>query len=431
MGRTPALDDALPATGRLRVLDGLRFAAALAVVLFHFTGRDSIAWPEDVREVFPFLSRITVYGGFGPYLFFMISGFVVLMSAWGRPVHSFVASRVGRLYPAYWVAVLLTAAVLFLNQGLIDRWGSLGPSGVAMNLTMFQSAFGVPHVDGVFWTLWVELKFYLLLALLAMAGITRGRLLALCLIWPVAGALAAQAGSPLLVAALEPVYAPFFCIGILLYLVHREGWSASSGLLLALNYCFALYTCSSYFVPWTLGVAGSGISFRGVAVLLTLSILAIGLATLTRLDRLDWRWLTFLGALTYPLYLVHQVPGWCSSTASHPCSRRTSPSAWCSRSSSRRPTWCTGSSSGRWVAGCAAPSNGTSRGTRRGAPCHVTTPRSRRRGPSRPCPSRACPGAPSPGTQHTGSRPQPEAAGGRSWMRSIVAVVEIDGVRGK
>ena len=308
------LDDAPPATGRLRVLDGLRFAAALAVVLFHFTGRDSIAWPEGVREVFPFLSRITVYGGFGPYLFFMISGFVVLMSAWGRPVHSFVASRVGRLYPAYWVAVLLTAAVLFLNQGLIDRWGSLGPSGVAMNLTMFQSAFGVPHVDGVFWTLWVELKFYLLLALLAMAGITRGRLLALCLVWPVAGALAAQTGSPLLVAALEPVYAPFFCIGILLYLVHREGWSASTGLLLALNYCFALYTCSSYFVPWTLGVAGSGISFRGVAVLLTLSILAIGLATLTRwldrLDRLDWRWLTFLGALTYPLYLVHQVPGW-------------------------------------------------------------------------------------------------------------------------
>lgn len=305
MGSTPG-----PATARLRALDGLRFVAALAVVLFHFTGRDSIAWAEGVRDVFPFLSRITVYGGFGPYLFFMISGFVVLMSAWGRPVHAFVASRVGRLYPAYWVAVLVTAAVLFLNQELIDRWGSLGPSGVAMNLTMFQSAFGVPHVDGVFWTLWVELKFYLLLALLAMAGITRGRLLALCLVWPVAGALAAQTGAPLLVAVLEPVYAPFFCIGILLYLVHREGWSASTGLLLALNYCFALFTCSSYFVPWTLGVAGHGISFRWVAVLLTLSVLAIGLATLTRLSRLDWRWLTFLGALTYPLYLVHQVPGW-------------------------------------------------------------------------------------------------------------------------
>ncbi len=77
------------------------------------------------------------------------------------------------------------------------------------------------------------------------------------------GALAAQGGNALLVALLEPVYAPFFCIGILLYLVHREGWSGTAGLLLALNYCFALWMCSSHFVPWTLAVAGSPISFRG------------------------------------------------------------------------------------------------------------------------------------------------------------------------
>ena len=85
---------------RLHALDGLRFAAAMAVVLYHYTGRDSPAWGGSVQEVFPRLSHLTLYGGFGPYLFFMISGFVVLMSAWGRPVHSFVASRVGRLFPA-------------------------------------------------------------------------------------------------------------------------------------------------------------------------------------------------------------------------------------------------------------------------------------------------------------------------------------------
>ena len=87
--------------GRLRVLDGLRLVAALAVVAFHYTGRDNPAWGESVRTVFPTLSPVTLYGGFGPYLFFMISGFVILMSTWGRPVHSFVASRVGRIYPAY------------------------------------------------------------------------------------------------------------------------------------------------------------------------------------------------------------------------------------------------------------------------------------------------------------------------------------------
>jgi peptidoglycan/LPS O-acetylase OafA/YrhL len=295
---------------RLRLLDGLRFVAALSVVLFHFTGRDSVAWAESVRDVFPFVSQFTIYGGFGPYLFFMISGFVVLMSAWGRRVPAFIASRVGRLYPAYWVAVLVAAVVLVLNQHIIDRWDSLGFPGVALNLTMFQSAFGVGHVDGVFWTLWVELKFYLLLVVMICIGITRARLLALCLVWPVAAALAARTDAVLLAQLLEPHYAPFFCIGILLYLVYREGWSGPTALLLVLNTCFALWVCAAHYIPWSVAVAGAPVSMRGLAVLLFLCIGAVAAATLTPLRRVDWRWLTLLGALTYPLYLVHQVPGW-------------------------------------------------------------------------------------------------------------------------
>jgi peptidoglycan/LPS O-acetylase OafA/YrhL len=296
--------------GRLRVLDGLRFFAAFAVVMFHFTGRDSVAWAENVEGVFPFLSRFTAYGGFGPYLFFMISGFVVLMSAWGRPVHSFVASRVARLFPAYWVAVVVAGFVLFFNQQTIPTWKSLEFSGVALNMTMFQSAFGVDHVDGVFWTLWVELKFYLLVGLLALIGITRKRLLALCLVWPVLGALAVGTNATFVGSLLEPNFAPFFCIGILIYLVHREGWSAFTGLLLALNFSIALWVCDAYYIPVAEKFGGAHLTFGWVALLLTLSVAALAAATLTRLSRVNWRWLTFLGALTYPLYLIHEVPGW-------------------------------------------------------------------------------------------------------------------------
>jgi peptidoglycan/LPS O-acetylase OafA/YrhL len=296
--------------GRLRVLDGLRFFAAFAVVIFHFTGRDSVAWGESVEVVFPFLSSFTAYGGFGPYLFFMISGFVVLMSAWGRPVHSFVASRVARLYPAYWIAVVVTGTVLFFNQDVLNTWERLEFSGVAMNMTMFQSAFGVGHVDGVFWTLWVELKFYLLVGLMALIGITRKRMLALCLAWPVMGALAVGTNATFLGSLLEPNFAPFFCIGILIYLVYREGWSACTGLLLALNYSLALWVCDAYYIPVSEDYHAAPITFGWVALLLTLSVAALAAATLTRLNRVDWRWLTLLGGLTYPLYLIHEVPGW-------------------------------------------------------------------------------------------------------------------------
>jgi peptidoglycan/LPS O-acetylase OafA/YrhL len=292
------------------VLDGLRLVAALAVVAFHYTGRDNPAWLESVRTVFPTLSPVTLYGGFGPYLFFMISGFVVLMSAWGRSVPAFIASRVARLYPAYWVAVIVTAAVLVNQRDFIPMWDQLQLPGVVLNLTMFQSAFGVGHVDGVYWTLWAEMKFYLLLVAMALIGITRQRMLALCLAWPVLGALADRTQSPLLVELLQPDYAPFFCIGILLYLVYRGGWSAGPVLLLGLNYVFALWSCASYYMPWSVHVAGAGVSFRGLAVLLTLSIIAIVVATLTPVARIDWRWLTVAGALTYPLYLLHEYPGW-------------------------------------------------------------------------------------------------------------------------
>ncbi len=312
MGETVgSMGDATPTVdgGRLRALDGLRFAAAAAVVAFHFTGRDNPGWGESVREVFPRLSRLTVYGGFGPYLFFMISGFVVLMSAWGRPVPAFIASRVGRLFPAYWVAVVLIAAVLLVAP-VMPVWAEIGLPGVALNLTMVHSAFGVAHVDGVFWTLWVELKFYLLLALLGLVGITRGRLLLLCLVWPVLGAMAAQSGSYLLVTLLEPTYAPFFCIGMLLFLVRRHGWDLPVALLLGLNVLGALWICRAHYIPWSVTVAGAGVSMRALALLLFLCIGALVLATLTPVARLDWRWLTTAGALTYPLYLVHEIPGW-------------------------------------------------------------------------------------------------------------------------
>lgn len=296
--------------GRLALLDCLRFVAAMAVVLFHYTGRDSVAWAESVRTVFPTISRFTLYGGYGPYLFFMISGFVVLMSAWGRSVPSFVASRIGRLFPAYWFAVVFTAGVLLLDRDLTPFWGEAGFSGVALNLTMLQSAFGVGHVDGVFWTLWVELKFYVLVAVLTHVGLTTRRVLALCVAWPVLGAVAAQTGTAWAVALLEPTYAPFFCIGVAVYLVHRNGWSLLTALALALNYLAALWTSTTYYVQWSIDVAGAGVSRRGIAVLLTACVVALLLVTLTRLSRVSWRWLSLLGALTYPLYLVHEVPGW-------------------------------------------------------------------------------------------------------------------------
>lgn len=302
--------DFAPSKERLVVLDGLRFVGAMLVVLFHFVGRPSPAWGTDPAIVFPTLSGLAQYGSLGVYLFFIISGFVILMSLFGRTAAGFAASRIGRLYPAYWFAVLTTGALLLVDRGFNAATSDVRLPDVIVNLTMLQSAWGAPHVDGVYWTLWVELKFYLLLGLLALVGVTRKRVLLLCAFWPVAGALAASTGSGFVTALLEPDFAPFFALGMLIYLVWQEGWTPVTVLLILLNWAFAMRVAYSFILPWNVDIADNALPYPAVAVILTLMLLAVMAATLTPLSNVRLPILTFVGALAYPLYLMHELWGW-------------------------------------------------------------------------------------------------------------------------
>src|SRR5919107_710547 len=209
---------------RLGMLDVLRFVAAFAVLGFHFLARDSPAWGGSAPDQVAGVGQWAAYGRLGVPLFFVISGFVILMSSWGKDVPTFAASRVARLYPAYWVSVVLSVAISFvLWPAYATFFGKVAPSDAVLNLTMAQQAFGADSVSGVYWTLWYEARFYLLIALLVLVGMTRGRVLAFAALWPVLGAVADQAGSDLLTTLLLPTYAPFFAGGMLIYVLYRAG----------------------------------------------------------------------------------------------------------------------------------------------------------------------------------------------------------------
>ena len=87
---------------RLAVLDGLRFAAAAAVLVYHFVAVNHHAWGARTSTSLPDAQAVTAYGSFGVQLFFVVSGFVILMTAWGRAVRRYVASRPGPRVPADW-----------------------------------------------------------------------------------------------------------------------------------------------------------------------------------------------------------------------------------------------------------------------------------------------------------------------------------------
>jgi peptidoglycan/LPS O-acetylase OafA/YrhL len=291
---------------RLLALDGLRLAAALMVCLYHYAGRGGVvsaSWHQNPDHVFPTLSRAAVYGCLGVQFFFVISGFVICMSSWGRSLGDFFRSRVARLYPAYWVALaLITVASVALPAVVhpvrLDQF--------LVNLTMLQQPLGVPRVLGVCWTLWVEVRFYALFALLVvLPGVTYRRVVLFCSVWTMAAVLSTATGGAWAELVVMPTYAPYFVGGLALYLVHRFGNGLLPWGIVALSWILGMRTASQ-----GLWHPGSPRDPYVVMLLVTLAFAAVAAVAAGWTRWAAWPWLTTAGALTYPFYLIHEHLGW-------------------------------------------------------------------------------------------------------------------------
>ncbi|MFD9319698.1 acyltransferase family protein [Streptomyces sp. NPDC060053] len=298
------------AESRLRALDGLRLLAALMVCFYHYAGKNgevAQSWHQSPGQKFPTLSQFATYGSLGVQFFFLISGFVICMSSWGRSMGDFFRSRVARLYPAYWAAiVLVTAAGLILPVVA----SPLRSDEILTNLTMLQQPMGVPRVLGVDWTLWVEVRFYALFALFVVwRGVTYRRVVTFCILWTLAGVFARVADNPLTDELVMRDHAPYFIGGLAFYLIHRFG----NDLLLwgIVGFSFLLGQRYSVTALWHPGPQGQFHRSPYVIELIVLvAFVAVGAVAVGWTSRANWRWLTVAGALTYPFYLIHEHLGW-------------------------------------------------------------------------------------------------------------------------
>lgn len=138
---------------RLHELDALRGLAAMMVVICHCT---------LLNPGFTFK-----YGGVGVDLFFIISGFVIFMTLnTVKTGREFIIKRFARLYPVYWVCLTLTMILMVCE--LYFRNTLPQPElwiDYAAGLTMLQRFVGRNDLDGPYWSLAVELVFYLLIFL--------------------------------------------------------------------------------------------------------------------------------------------------------------------------------------------------------------------------------------------------------------------------
>ncbi|MEV5544146.1 acyltransferase [Saccharopolyspora shandongensis] len=289
---------------RLHEIDLLRITAALAVVFYHYTFSGFAKGQTGVA--FPTAGEFSRYGYLGVDLFFVISGFVVLLSALNRSPEKFVISRIVRLYPAFWVSVTLTSIVSVLfSQGMFQ----VSPLQYLANVTMFNPVFGVDNIDVVYWTLWAELRFYVIIFVLTCIGITRRRLLTVMWAWLAATFLLESGLLPLglsavLDYAVQSQYSHYFIAGMALCLVYRFGPSWSSWAIVAVALGNAVYRG----VPFSGDVAVRYRVDLNPAVVVTVIaaiFLLIALVALGVTSRIAKPWFATAGSLTYPLYLIH------------------------------------------------------------------------------------------------------------------------------
>lgn len=301
---TPQTTDTKAASHRFYDIDLLRFLAALVVVLYHYTFRGYAA--DQLSPIaFPQLSEVFRYGYLGVDLFFIVSGFVIMLSAQGRSASAFTISRIARLYPGYWVCVSMTALTIYLFGG--DRF-DLQLNQYLVNLTMLQEFVHVRSIDGVYWTLAVELRFYFLVFLLIVSGQLKRAEPFMAAWFLITCYLLLSNTNNIFTLLLIPRWSFYFIAGALFYQVYVHGTSRFRVGLIALCYLGAVWQ-SRHQLPIAATRYATELDPLIIGLLIGLMFALFSAIALRKTHFISHPFLYYLGILTYPLYLLHENIG--------------------------------------------------------------------------------------------------------------------------
>jgi exopolysaccharide production protein ExoZ len=283
----------------------LRAIAALLVVGFHF--REML----DAHRLLPgLLNQILNFGYFGVDVFFVLSGFVVAISA-NRSVQSpreakfFLLQRYARIFLGYWPALFLLYIALNIAQRPPD-------SSLALTSIFLLSPQHTKNWLNVAWSLSYELYFYLLVVALFLVVPPAKRLIAALAMtvfvfaWNWLFFLFAPA---LVFGGTQPgefwlsgLVAEFFCGVVLALLLERwkmpaVGLIVAGSVLLVIGLSMGVrdpaYASISLFRALSFGCAGLGCV-----------VLACGLE---RSSIKPPHWLVAIGDASFSLYLLHII----------------------------------------------------------------------------------------------------------------------------
>ena len=295
-------------SARLAFADGIRGLAALWVVLFHASEGGHLA---HLKAVLPlWLARLLFdWGHLGIAIFFVLSGFVMMHSVrhyaftlqfGGR----FMARRLLRLTPPYYASILFVVTYVAGKALAQGQPAALPTLGVTMaHASYLQDILALPTLSVVYWTLCIEIQFYIAFTLAMLAQRRLGLRIGGASALPVVLTLSALAGLPWAFGIVDlPLYPggflSFWYCFMLGVLVSARSVDRRLNLLLTV-YLLLLVAAGA--------LTGSGVVWASLAAT-ALMLTGDRIALLERV--LTSRALQFLGLVSYSLYLTHnQVSG--------------------------------------------------------------------------------------------------------------------------
>lgn len=310
--------------------DKLRGLAALSVVISHFA-YGFWAYEQEVARLIgaPPLSATTpivdfqkiwlpegFFGHFGVALFFLISGFVVPFGLLDRSRLDFAMGRVFRIWPTYAAGLAITVTLVVLSARYFGAPLPFSWATAVLQLLMIRDLFWVPSIDGIVWTLEIEVKFYLLCLVIASAlrrgsvplVLTTGLALAAFSIscalllpdWLTSGAPLYRVSYALFLSA---QMITFMLIGVTFNFHYRGLVSGRLGLLLGSVFLVATL------LQWAFGPIRSSLAPGSISYALGLTVFTAAYVARNALARPSAA-LGFLARISYPLYVVHGVGGY-------------------------------------------------------------------------------------------------------------------------
>lgn len=291
---------------RLSWVDTLRGIAVLCVFALH-SMLDAQRYGERIGAT---ISGLVTYanltfgwidlGKIGVGVFFIVSGFLIpvtLDKPYPAVIPRFLVNRMFRLYPAYWISIALT---LLLVSTPLTALQAL------VNTTMLQRFFGVPDLNGVYWTLQIEIVFYALCIALKTIGRLSDRSTLVTLLLGFGVIAIAMAGLRFTTSLKLPVALAlalqlmFFGYLYRLWLVDRSVSGHQIAILLMIVALTLACACPlAYSHDYGMGERWQ----RYLASYYT-AIAVFGFVSLTRTTS---RVLSFVGRISYSFYLLHTL----------------------------------------------------------------------------------------------------------------------------